>query len=226
MSVMGVYHDQRQSGYSSLMLPLALTSLFLFASLVFGSWAFVQMQDYKNNVNVKVTSAIELAKQEESSLKDTAFVEAEKQPLRTYSGPSAYGSITVNYPKTWSAYIADGRSGSPHIDGYFYPGVVPDLQSSASVYALRIQVVSESYSNVLSQFSSYVRQGGATVSPYSAPKVPSIIGARISGKLIGNTSGTMIVLPLRDTTLKIWTEAPQFEQDFNTNILSNLNFLP
>ena len=84
----------------------------------------------------------------------------------------------------------------------------------------------DSYSNVLSNFSSFIKNGKVRVSPYAAPKVQNVIGARVDGELTPNLTGSMVVLPLRNMTLKIWTEAPQFEDDFNNNILPNLTFRP
>jgi len=58
------------------------------------------------------------------------------------------------------------------------------------------------------------------------PKVPGVIGVKVTGALGNGKSGTMVVIPLRNMTLKLWTEAPSFQQDFNTNILPNLSFAP
>lgn len=215
-----------QRGSSELIVPLVLVSICLVLALGLGGWAFVQMLDYKNNSDAKVAQAVAIAKQNEDKVKDAAFAEEEKQPLREYDGPSAYGSVKVLYPKTWSAYISDKGSNSPYVDGYFYPGFVPDTQSAGGVFALRISVVQNSYSAELNRFTTYVQQGQTKVSPYKLPKVPSVVGSRADGKLPNGKSGSMVVLPMRNMTLEIWTEAPQFMNDFEQNILSNLSFLP
>ncbi len=215
-----------QHGFSVFVLPLVLAVLFLITAVVFGGWAYMNMLDYKNNSDAKVRTAVAAAKQDEDKVKDAAFAEQEKQPLKAYVGPAVYGSVTINYPKTWSAYVVDTHTSSPFVDGYFYPNVVPDTQSSSSSFALRVQVVQESYSSVLNSLSSYIQQGKTTVRPYAAPKVPSIVGSRVDGSLSGSKSGSMILLPLRNMTLKIWTEAPQFQNDFNNNILPNFTFAP
>jgi hypothetical protein len=205
-----------ESGFSPLAVPFGLSVFFLVVAIVFGSWAYMQMLDYKNNSDAKVAVAVAQAKLDEDKVKDAAFAQAEKQPLTTYQGPSAYGSVSVSYPKTWSAYV----------DGYFNPSTVPDVNGSNSVFALRVQVVQDAYSDVVANFSSLVRNGKVTVSPYAVPKVSNVIGVRVDGQLAQKTNGSMIILPLRNTTLKVWTEAPQFENDLNTNILPNLTFRP
>jgi hypothetical protein len=205
---------------------LIIVSVLLVSALGFGGWAFAQMLDYKNNVDAKVATAVDAAKAQEDQAKDAAFAEQEKSPLRTYTGPSAYGSVKIQYPKTWSAYVADGRNSSPFIDAYFYPGAVPDIQSQNSVFALRVQLVQDSYSSVINSLAGYIHQGKTTVRPYKSAKVPSVIGARIEGALPNNKSGSMVVIPLRNMTLKIWTEAPQFKADFDKYILPNYSFAP
>lgn len=219
------YSDRRR-GFSVLVLLLVITGVLLLVATGFGTWAFVKMLDYRNNVDTKIAAAVETTKTQEDQAKDAAFAEQEKSPFRTYAGPTAYGSIKIKYPKTWSAYVIDTRNSSPFIDGYFYPGSVPDTQSQSSAFALRMQLVQDSYSNILNSISSYVRQGQTKVKPYKSLKVPSVIGSRVDGRLPGNKYGSMVLIPLRNMTLKLWTEAPQFKSDFDKNILPNFTFAP
>lgn len=213
-------------GFSVLVIPLVLSILLLIGAAVFGGWAYGKMLDYKNNTDAKIAAAVQVAKQQEDVAKDAAFAQAEKNPLRTYTGPGAYGSVSVSYPKTWSAYVADDTNNSPYIDGYFNPGVVPDIQGQNSAFALRVQVVQQSYSNVISSFTGNVQQGTTKVTPYHMPKVPNVIGVRVDGKLQGQKSGSMVVLPLRNMTLEVWTETPSTISDFNNIILPNFTFAP
>lgn len=215
-----------ESGFSPLVVPFALSVFFLVAAIVLGAWAYAQMLDYKDHSDAKVAAAVTKAKADEDAVKNAAFAEAEKQPLKTYQGPGTYGSVNISYPKIWSAYVIDTRSSSPYIDGYFHPDSVPDANDQGSVFSLRVQVLQDNYNDVLGTFSSSVKNGKVRVAPYAAPKVPNVVGVRVDGQLTQAKSGSMIILPLRNMTLKVWTEAPQFENDFNNNILPNLTFRP
>lgn len=215
-----------ERGVSVLLVPLVLAIVFLVGAVTFGAWAYAQMQDYKNNVAAKVNVAVQQAKQQEDAVQAAQYAEKEKSPYRTYKGPAAYGSVTVTYPKTWSAYVIDTRNSSPYIDGYFYPNTVPDATSQNSVFALRVQVVQDTYSSVLNSISSFVQLKQSTVSPYSLPKVPNVLGARVDGQLPNQKSGSMVVLPLRNMTLEVWTESPDFQKDFTNVILPNFTFAP
>lgn len=215
-----------ERGFSLLIVPLAILSILLVGSVAFGAWAYMGRQDYKTNVDAKVAAAIDVAKQQEAAIKDAEFVQKEKLPLRAYTGPAAYGSVTIKYPKTWSAYVADSGNSSPFVDGYFYPGVVPDIRGQNSAFAVRVQVVQESYSTVLNNLNNFVTQGKAKAAPYKAPNVPTVIGVRVDGQIATQKTGSVVVLPLRNMTLEIWTEASQFQDDFNNNILPNFSFAP
>ncbi len=209
----------------SLLIPFVLVLLLFFGATGFGIWAFASRQDYKNNVAPKIAAAVAIAQQQTSSQKDNEFAQAQKQPLKSYNGPSTYGSLVVKYPKTWSAYISTSDQGGTPVDGYFQPDFVPGTQSTTD-YALRVQVLSIPYSQALQSFSAYAKSGAASISAFRAAKVPDDLGSRIEGQLTSTKHGIMILLPIRDKTLKIWTEAGQFQADFNNNILPNLTFSP
>jgi hypothetical protein len=206
-------------------LAFALTLILFFAAAGFGIWAYHGMQDYKNNVEPKIADAVAKAEQATSSKKDQEFVEKEKQPLRTYTGPSAFGSISISYPKTWSVYADESAQSSNPLDASMNPGFVPGLQSGDSV-ALRVQVLNSSYADAVRSFDSQVKNGQVTVVPYAVAKVPSVTGIRADGVIADKKEGAMVVLPLRDKTVKVWTESSLFVGDFNNIILPNLTLVP
>jgi len=226
-----IKHNQ-DGAVNGVVVSLVLCILLLVGALAFAGWAYSSRQDYKQHTDAKVSVAVDKAKQAESAAKDAAFVEAEKNPLRTYNGPEAYGSLVLQYPKTWSGYVDDsGSSNSAMVDGYFYPGVVPSLTNQSSVFALRVQVLNQAYASVVKNLSSSGQQNPPTITAYSLPKLPKVVGVKITGT-IGNQGsstpkqGIMVVLPLRSQTVQIWTEGNQFINDFNNSILPNFSFSP
>lgn len=218
-------HNQNGS-VSPLLISLVVTILLLIGVGAFGLWAFSGRQLYKTQTSQIVAGAVSSARQQEDNKLNESFAQAEKSPLQTYSGPQAYGSLVVNFPKTWSAYVDDSGNGQALVDGYFHPGVIPSLTDQHSIFSLRVEVVSEAYSQVLQQYQSNQQSGKDTVIPYKLPKVPSVIGVEVSGTLQDNKQGTMVILPLRNQTLQLWTESTQYLNDFNTLILPNFSFSP
>lgn len=191
----------------------------------FGAWAFAGRQDYKNNTDQKVAAAVKIAQEETSAANEAEFAEQEKNPLQSYTGPAALGTVSIQYPKTWSAYVSETGTGSKPLDAYLHPDFVPDVRSNVG-FALRIEVVEADFADELKKFERNVKDGTVKASPYTAPNAPDILGARVDGEIIREKQGSMVLLPLRDKTLKIWTEAEQFKKDFNEIILANLRFTP
>lgn len=218
--------DQR-GAINALLIPFILVLLLFFGSAGFGVWAFMSRQDYKNNVDAKIAVAQAATKTATQAADQVTYNQQAKYPLKAYVGPAAYGKVTVNYPKTWSAYVQDsgGNSSNP-VNGYFEPGAVPDTTNSSSTFALRVQVINTPYAQSMANFTSQAQDGTVTVAPYSLPKVGSVTGSIVTGQIETNVNGIMIVLPLRSTTLEVWTEQPAEEADFTNIILANMTFSP
>lgn len=214
-----------KKGFNKLLVPVIVLVLLLLVSLGFGFWAFMERQDYKNNVEPKIDAAVKVAVQEESSRKDNEFVEKEKNPLKAYTGPETYGSLVIKYPKTWSAYVIEKDQNSTPLDGYLHPNVVPDI-TGKTAFALRIQVVNRAYDQELKSLEGKVKSGKVKVSAYKPKNVANVTGSRLTGEINTDEQSIMVLLPLRDKTLKIWTESTSFSNDFDNIILANLTFVP
>ncbi|HEX8762468.1 MAG TPA: hypothetical protein VF733_01795 [Candidatus Saccharimonadales bacterium] len=217
--------DQR-GAINVLLIPLVLMVIFFVGAAGFGIWAFVSRSDYKNNSDQKAAVAASAAREDQKSLDEVKFAEDAKKPFDTYIGPAQFGNVTINFPKTWSAYVIESERGSTPISGYFQPKVVPNTTDQNNSYALRVELVSNTYETVLDQFKQRIDSGKATIKPYTLPKVPSVVGSRIDGQITNTKQGVMTVLPLRNMTLKIWTESNDFKNDLDTNILPNFSFVP
>lgn len=220
-----IKHNQ-DGAVNGLVISLVLVVLILIGALGFGGWAFMGRQDYKDNVDTKIKVAEEAARQKESTVKDLQFAEESKKPLKTYQGPEAYGSLQTSYPKTWSAYVDDSGTSTGLVDGFFNPDYVPSIANQKSVFALRVQVVGQDYAEVLRSFSGQQQTGKVTVSAYALPKLPKVVGVKVTGEISQGKTVTMVILPLRSETIKIWTEGNQYLEDFNNNILPNFSFSP
>lgn len=209
-----------------LLVPLILVVVLFIAASSFGIWAFASRADYKNNSDQKVAAAVEAAKTATQQEDAVLYDEKAKQPYDTFIGSAAYGNLTVNYPKTWSAYVEEKERGTKPINGYFQPSVVPDTSETNNSYALRIELVQQSYDQVVKSFDGQLKAGLVTVQPFKLAKVPSVVGVRVEGQITNRKQGTMIVLPLRNMTLKVWTESNDYKADLDTHILPNMSFVP
>lgn len=210
----------------SWLIAFVLTIVLLIGSVGFGFSMFTSREDYKNNVDAKIAVAVEEAEKKLAEKKEAEFLEREKEPLTAYTGPAAYGSLAISYPKTWSAYVDESTNQSSPLDGYLNPIFVPNVDNNKANVALHFQVTGTAYSQVTRSLESQVKAGKVRTSAFTAPKVPGVVGVRVDGEVVTGKNGSMIILPLRDKTLKIWTESPQFVGDFNDIIIPNLSFIP
>jgi hypothetical protein len=209
-----------------LLAPLVLALLFFLGALGFGLWAFSSQQDYKNNSDKKVALAVTEAIAATQETDAAKYAEDAKKPYDVYIGPAAFGNVTINYPKTWSAYVQQDDNGNKPINGYFNPSFVPSTADADNSFALRVELAQDSYDQVAESFSASLKTGKVTLQPYKLPKVPSVVGSRVEGQITAKKQGTMIILPLRNMTLKVWTESNDFKADLDTHILPNMSFVP
>ncbi len=216
-------HSQR--GYINILLvPLIVAVLLLVGVASFGAWAYSSRQDYKNHSDTKAAAAAAVAAADTKAKDDVRHAEEDKNPLRTFVGPEAYGSVTVQYPKTWSSYVVEGAAAP--LDAYYHPDYVPDISDDSNAMALRMQIVQRPYSQVIAAYTTPVQGKKLAAQPYSFPKVPSVVGTRFDGQLSQSQQGTLVVVPLRNVTLEVWTESASYATDFNNTILANLTFSP
>ena len=226
MTYGGMPVGQPKQKMNILLIPFITTIIFLIAAFGFGIWAYMGMQDYKNNVQPKIDNAVTLAQQEVSSAKDKEFIEREKIPVKTYTAPQTAGSLVIKYPKTWSSFVTEKSTGTSIVEGYFHPNYVPGLDSGTD-FALRIKVLSRSYDQEMKQFEGKVKSGKLKISPYKAPKMAEgAVGSRIEGEINTGQQDTMVMFPLRDKTISVSTESAQFVGDLDRIILANLTFVP
>lgn len=206
---------QRGSAISS-----AILSTLLFTTLIFALWAFAGRQSYKNDVDKKIAVAVAADKKVTQAADAQKAAEDAKQPFKEFAGPSTYGSLHVKYPKTWNSYVST-TSGLP-ANVYFQPDFIPDIANPNTLFALRVIISPNAYSTEVAQFAAST----AAVSAYSLPNVPSVVGLKVDGAIVGGKTGSMVLLPLRDKTIELWTESPQYLDDFNNSILPNVTFSP
>jgi len=212
-----------------LIIFLVLFVIGFLGSSGFAFWAYGEMNKYKKDYQVMVDSAVSQATEETKKLEERKYAEESKNPHLKYTGPNTFGSITFEYPKTWSAMV--DTNGSTPIDGYFHEGIIPGSKSGAA-FALRLEVVDQPYDKVLGNYDGEVKKGTVRVTPIKAELVPEVLGARVDGE-VGKgpkreaLDGSTVLFPIRDKTLRISTFSGQsYGKDFNEVVLKTLDFSP
>lgn len=212
-------YDQRGEVNPLLLISIVLTILVLGLGS-FGIWAYINYTDQKNNVDQKISAAVAVAKQQQSTEDEAKFAEREKQPTRQFAGPEDLGRVQVNYPKTWSVYIDKDGSGNSNYEAYFSAGAVAPINSKTP-YALRITIEKKSYEEIVKEYQEQVKKGELKSSPVT---LQGQTGTRLDGKFSKDISGSMVLFKVRDKTLQVYTQSPTFTSDYDNIILPSLIF--
>ena len=214
-------------------LVLASVGLLLLVSLAANGWLYTKHSSDQKNANAAVAAATPGIQKTQAAADQAKFDATNKQPYKTYTGSATYGSISFNYPKTWSAYV-DENSQSQPVEGYFYPGQVPGTDSGTA-FALRVELTTTDYATAVSQMQSSTSSGGARASAYMPPKLVGVAdvqaGTRFDGQIDKDSNGnpvvgSLVILKVRDKTLQISTQSNDYLNDFNNIILASLTYKP
>lgn len=183
--------------------------------LVFGSfsiWAYINYTDQKQNVDSKVSEAAAKAILDQSTKDETAFAAREKEPMRQFVGPSDYGRLTFDYPKTWSAYQASdvSKGGGVTYQAYLNPVLVPPVSDSTK-FAVRITIEQKTYDQTLATYQKLITSGDLKSSVYSEG---DLTGTKLVGNFNADIYGTAVLMKMRDRTLTMRTDGDVFNSDF------------
>lgn len=213
--------EMKAKGYlNPVVVPLVMSIILV---LVLGFTTFKYYNDYtkqKNEVDAIVAKSVEEAKAAQAEELEAKHAEEMKNPLETFTAPSQAHAVAVTYPRTWSSHVVAKDTGNLVLDGYFHPGTVPDTRGGER-FALRMTLERKDYAREVESYQRDVEDGTLSASGIT---VNQIKGVRLTGTLDKDINGVMVILPLRDKVLKVWTEANVFAKDFNDIIIKNLTF--
>lgn len=221
---------QNQNGSVVTTAVIIVLSLALVVTAALAFSAYSTGQDYKKNSDQKAAAAVDRATREQANKLEAKFAEEAKKPSKPFRGPEAYGGVSFEYPKTWSVYMTSDDS--QPVNAYFHPDVVQGIDGKVAM-ALRLEIINSSYADVVRQFESDISSGKLRARAYVASKMENVPnaqpGLRLEGDLgDGQTvkNGAMVILPLRDKALKIYSESSNYLSDFNNTILPVLSYSP
>lgn len=183
--------------------------------LVFGSfgiWAYLNYTEQKTNVDGKIEEAKADAVLANTKKLEAEFEKREQEPLRQFTGPSDYGRLTFEYPKTWSAYQASDVSngGGVTYEAFLNPILIPPVSKTAK-FALRIVIEQKTYDKSIESYESLIKKGDLKSSAYS---VNGVTGTKLVGNFSKDIYGTAILIKMRDRTLTLRTDGEVFNAEF------------
>ena len=195
---------------------VALTFIGLFI------WMFTQYDEVRSDVDGQIAVAVAEAKDEQAVKMEAEFLEREKYPYRTFSGPADYGELTFEYPKTWSVYVAAAATSGGDFYAYFNP-IQVDAVSSDTVNALRVVIRNKSFESVTADYQKAMNKKNSNLTMETIT-VNGATANRYTGT-IPNTdlNGFIVIFKIRDKTAILQTDSVLFEEDFN-KLLETVTF--
>lgn len=214
---MNTSHEAGQ--VNPLLISNILTGLVVVALTGGCIWLFMGYNHYKSDADTMVATAITKAKSEQQKTDEAQFLEREKVPTRTFQGPADLGSVSFQYPKTWSVYTAKT---SASLEAYLHPNVVPPV-ALTQAFAVRVLVEDKSYDSVIKSYDAQVKKTDLRSNPVT---VQGFTGIRLDGKFSPSRDGSAVIFKVRDKTLTLATDASAYKNDFDQTILASLKFIP
>ncbi len=198
---------------------LLVTAIFMtFTTLALGGTSIYFISEYnkaKTTVDQQKADAAAAAREEQKQADEAEFVQRQKEPNRNYSAPLVLGALNISYPRNWNLYAEEKPEAGLQLNLFWNPDLVQSENTYDGTYALRAILEKTVYNLAVAKRQSAVEKGELTAEPIT---VSGINGTRYRGRVAENHTGILVILPIRDKTLSIWTESIDYTNDFNTII--------
>ncbi len=206
--------DKKERGSVNGWMVGTIGCLILF--LIAGSlaiWAYMQYSHEKSNVDSKVAIEVAKGKREQAEFDWRKYSDEAKNLRVEFVGPTEYGRVSFMYTKTWSVYIANDGSDRGDYKAYFHPVSVPSITNKNSRFALRLEIINKNMDTVLNEYQSRLKKGELTS---SSTEFNGISATRIDGTFEKELRGSVVLMKVRDKTIRFSTDADTFKPDFQT----------
>ena len=206
---------------SGLIKTVCLIFVSLIAVTFMGLFVFmyINWNTVSTDVQGQIDEAVATAEYNLTSRLEAEFEEKEKYPFKTFTGPADFGSLTFEYPKTWSLYVPDDASRAQDYHAYFNP-IQVNVVNEQTVMALRVSIINSLTDEVKKRYEGRIEDGKLKVSQ----RVVNNANVDIyTGELESELQGIFAVFKIRDKTAIIQTDAMIFEKDFYT-LLDTIKF--
>ncbi len=192
-------------------------------ALVFLVLYFMKMKDYnevKSDIDGQIAVAVAEAVDANTIKLENEFLEREKNPFLSFTGPEDYGEVSFKYPKTWSVYVPAPATKGGTYKAYFDPYQIDPIDDSSSIYALRLTISTKSFESVVSEYNSAMKKKGANLTMETF-YIGDTVANRYTGTIPGTSfNGYIVIFKIRDKTVVLRTDSYLFEDDFNKLIES------
>lgn len=191
-------------------LILVAVCLVAAAAIIVAVIFFMKYNEVNEDQEAKTAAAVAEAVAAEQEAAAKTLEEKLKEPNLEFRGPEDYGSISFQYPKTWSVYVNKDATKNGDYEALFNPKSVPSLSNENSRYALRFAIYNRQYADVAKQYlnkkelssESFETDGGR------------ITGTRYQGQITSKINGTFVLFKVNDKTGVLQTDSDVLLDDY------------
>lgn len=212
--------DKKSFSKIILIVGLIFTSILSIIFICLFVNMYAQWDEAKTDVEGQVEQAVASSELALRTKLEDEFAEKEKYPYRTFGGPADLGSLSFEFPKTWSVYVPESSSTSEY-RAYLNPGYVGNV-STQTVMALRVSILNRAADSVKEEYARRVSNGDLS---YSTKVINGVTADIYRGVYDASTGYNTIIclIKIRDKTVILQTDALIFEADFN-RILETIKY--
>ena len=120
-------------------------------------------------------------------------------------------------------FTADGGDRGDY-KAYLHPVIVPPTSTNSNnpnKFALRLEILNSDFNKTLEQYASLLKKGDLTS---SSVEYNGNTATRIDGAFSKDLRGSVVLMKVRDKTLRFSTDADTFKPDFEA-ILKTVKFV-
>lgn len=189
---------------------LVVVCLIAAAAIIVAVIFFMKYNEVNEDQEAKTAAAVAEAVAREQELAAKNLEEKLKEPNLEFRGPEDYGSISFQYPKTWSVYENKDATKNGDYEAIFHPKVVPSLSNENSRYALRFAIYNRRFDDVAKQ---YAGKKGLDASNFETDG-GNITGMRYRGAITSKINGTFVLFKVNDKTGVLQTDSDILLDDY------------
>lgn len=206
-----------------LLVVLGLTTL-IFAGLFL--FSYDQASTATKTLNQAKQKAAAEAAQKQKKADIAANLAALEIPYRSYQAPTAFGSFTVNFPKSWSSRVSEIAENKTQVNLSVNPEFVRYKGEQALPVALRVRLIQQTSNSFIAEFSETIKSRKLTKSTMTVSGQNAIV---LSGnfKSEDGLSGfvRLVAVPVRDKVIVFTCENGLYTQQFET-VIAQAKIIP
>ena len=217
------FKPPKDSSGSSNIIKIILIVFFALTTGIAGYFTFdfySKDTEAKTDLDQKIATAVAAAERDKTTELEASFAEREKNPYLTFAGPENYGSLTFEYPKTWSVYIEKDTTTDDEFIAYLNP-VQINQHPTENINALRVIIRTRNYDDVIEEFKGQIEDGLVEASTLQiAGETANVFKTTPKNE---EWQGKIVLIRIRDKVVWLKTDAEIFFDDFE-KILASVTF--